>query len=224
MKWFNLLIVLFLSSCTGNHYHDGIYKSDLVIANMELEIRGNDVYIRTKSELDPSLEVEAKGSCIQYEDRIEITNADGIKYIVRPDKNGNISFAGVEFEKVGGKGNKSVATTKKPKKLEKVPAPQKATTTKYIVPEEIYDVYESADGKYSDKYNVSVSRNGDIAVITSADPDNNIFSKAVFEGRLKKDGRIYDYEGNILPYRFKERVLYMDEGNGVWDKYIRSSR
>jgi hypothetical protein len=94
-----LLISLFLISCSGHHYHDGKYKATVFsnaamtwVNDEEIEIKGNEMYLKSKSSFDNEVYGEFKTSCRQYPDRVEFKGKDGLTVVLRLDDDGNFKI------------------------------------------------------------------------------------------------------------------------------------
>lgn len=125
------LISFLLISCSENHYHDGKYKATVFNAAMtwvndeEIEIKGNEMYLKSRSSFDNEVYGEFKTSCRQYPDRIEFKGKEGLTVIARLDKDGNFKIGEYVYEKINSNQN-----TKARKTEVKSPPENKSIITK----------------------------------------------------------------------------------------------
>lgn len=74
-------------SCNSvNHYHDGKYKAQIMFAEVNLQISGNEVIVEN------SLTGISKFNCTQYSDRIEYEEDNGSTRILMALENGDLKF------------------------------------------------------------------------------------------------------------------------------------
>jgi hypothetical protein len=81
---FYYVLVSSLISCSGNHYHDGIYKTHFYIYDVTVKIEGEDV------ETNNSVTGIKKMKCKQYKDRIEYEEGNGVTTVLTVLEDGSL--------------------------------------------------------------------------------------------------------------------------------------
>lgn len=83
-----LFVTITILSCNykGNHYHDGKYRTEIFIAEVNVEISGSEVTI------DNSLAGISKLKCTQYPDRIEYEEENGVTRVLVALENGDLKL------------------------------------------------------------------------------------------------------------------------------------
>ena len=85
---FLLTVILIIFSCNSeNHYHDGQYQTNILFAQINYQINGNEITI------DNSVTGISKLSCTQYSDRIEYEEDNGTTRILTALENGDLKFS-----------------------------------------------------------------------------------------------------------------------------------
>lgn len=85
---FLVTLSLLLYSCSfGEHYHDGKYTTSILFAELNYEIKGNEITI------DNSITGVSKLTCKQYPDRIEYTEDNGTTRVLTALENGDLKFS-----------------------------------------------------------------------------------------------------------------------------------
>jgi len=127
----NLLILLTLSilliSCSfGEHYHDGKYRTNVLFAELNYEIKGNEIII------DNSITGISKLKCKQYPDRIEYTEDNGTTRVLTALENGDLKFSDMlvlhKIEEIKESENLITTETSLENKQEEHPTIQKSNT------------------------------------------------------------------------------------------------
>lgn len=111
------LLVFLFTSCTSNHYHDGIYKGTVYAGGSlfntheeVLTVKGNEILVE-KYTLGGSLAEKLKVSCTQFPDRIEFKEREGVTKILTVADNGDLQLnEAVVFHKLNP--NEEVVVTK----------------------------------------------------------------------------------------------------------------
>lgn len=82
-----LMVGIIIVSCNSeNHYHDGKYQTQIMFAEVILQISGNEVIVEN------SLSGTSQFNCTQYSDRIEYEEDNGITRILMALENGDLKF------------------------------------------------------------------------------------------------------------------------------------
>jgi hypothetical protein len=124
-------LLITLMSCSGNHFHDGIYKGNVFNNNLtwvqeeEIELNGSTMHVTERSVFDSSIQAEYKTTCNQFEDRIEFKDKNGIVVIGRFDDNGNLKYGDYTYKRAGNNENQIRETS--------LPKPEKPVVEKNTV-------------------------------------------------------------------------------------------
>ena len=78
--------IIIISCNSENHYHDGKYQTQILFAEVNLQISGNEVIVEN------SLTGTSKFNCTQYPDRIEYEEDNGSTRILMALENGDLKF------------------------------------------------------------------------------------------------------------------------------------
>jgi hypothetical protein len=224
----SFIVLSLLISCSGNHYHDGKYKATVFsnaamtwVNDEEIEISGNEMYLKSKSSFGDEVYREFKTTCIQYPDRVEYKGKDGITVVVRFDKDGNFKYGEFVYEKVNP--NQKVD----PKKVELKPLIRENDNgaITFLPKENRQSTGNDADDfaalfvedkeYYPETLNLRL--NGEVFTITLlSDNDKETF---LCSGSRNNEGRIIDVNGNETAFKIKEGMLYRKK-QGQWVKYL----
>jgi len=213
-------IPILLASCTGNHYHDGKYKANVFtdaslswVRTEQIELDGNDMYYRSTSIIDNTVQSEFKTSCNQYPDRIEFKNKDGITCIARFDQDGNLKFQEYTYKKIMGdtternlSERKSSTQLKQVTEISKLKIDEPQTKGTFFIGTKSFCSSEYED----DCIEITITRNGDV---TLSDPTDEVSPSRV--GHLQGSA-IVTANGKDLLIKYKPYHLYMKRG----DKWI----
>ncbi|MDP2176144.1 MAG: hypothetical protein Q8K70_09580 [Bacteroidota bacterium] len=84
-----LIIALFTSCNKEKHYHDGVYETNIILADVTITVKGNNIYVEN------TLTGSSKFECKQFENRIEYLENNGTTTIIKVLKNGNLKINGI---------------------------------------------------------------------------------------------------------------------------------
>ena len=102
-----ILLYILLSACSNNHYHDGIYKAEIINPDSVVDnhyemltVDGNKL-LTEKYTLKGNAEEKLSYKCIQYPDRIEYDNGAAMEILTVADS-GNLKVAdNIVFKRFG---------------------------------------------------------------------------------------------------------------------------
>jgi hypothetical protein len=110
-------LLITLISCSGNHFHDGIYKGNVFNNNLtwvqeeQIELNGSKMHVRERSVIDSSIQAEYKTTCSQFEDRIEFKDKNGIVVVGRFDDDGNLKYGDYTYKRADNGENQKTETS-----------------------------------------------------------------------------------------------------------------
>jgi len=221
-------LLLFIASCSSNHYHDGKYKATIFTnANLtwvndeEIELNGNEMHCTSFSVIDNKILREYKTTCKQFEDRIEYKDKNGMTVIMRPDGNGNISFGEYTYERMEGKEIIDENNSKEEEPVESMETSVKNTKTdqkNILKPDNGESLHIGAFIEATD-YNpemFDLYLKGDIYTISK--PKELGRGQTICTGTFKKNGIMVDRNGKGTGFKLIEGELYRLKNN-TWVKY-----
>lgn len=102
--------LILLAACAQNHYHDGIYLNETGLNKQVLTVDANKVLLEIY-DYTGDVEGKIKMDCIQYPDRIEFTEKNGVTEILTLTKEGKLMLSEyVQYKKIGTLGDTYTVT------------------------------------------------------------------------------------------------------------------